>query len=38
MLESAGWSHHATHPRLVRGEPLDWRPDSIWGQLNFALG
>ena len=25
-------------PRLVRGEPLDWRPDWIWGQLNHAMG
>jgi hypothetical protein len=38
MLEAAGWTHYATHPRLVRGEPIDWRPAWIWGQLNFALG
>jgi GNAT superfamily N-acetyltransferase len=25
-------------PRLVRGEPLDWRPDWIWGQFNHAMG
>ena len=25
-------------PRLVRGEPLDWQPDAIWGQFNHALG
>jgi GNAT superfamily N-acetyltransferase len=38
LLEAAGWTLSRTHPRLVRGEPLDWRPTSIWGQLNFALG
>ena len=25
-------------PRLTRGEPLRWRPDWIWGQLNHAIG
>lgn len=25
-------------PRLVRGDPLVWRPDSIWGQFNHAMG
>ncbi|MBI2762260.1 MAG: GNAT family N-acetyltransferase [Chloroflexi bacterium] len=25
-------------PRLVRGEPLAWRPDWIWGQFNHAMG
>ena len=25
-------------PRMVRGEPLTWRPDWIWGQFNHAMG
>jgi len=25
-------------PRMVRGEPLVWRPDWIWGQFNHAMG
>jgi len=38
LLEASGWTHTRSHPRLIRGRPLDWRPDSIWGQFNFALG
>ena len=25
-------------PRMVRGEPLPWRPETIWGQFNHAMG
>jgi len=25
-------------PRMVRGEPLVWHPDWIWGQFNHAMG
>lgn len=25
-------------PRMIRGEPLAWRPDWIWGQFNHAMG
>lgn len=25
-------------PRLIRGEPLAWHPDWIWGQFNHAMG
>ncbi len=38
ILESRGWTHVRTHPRLIRGRPIDWRPSAIWGQFNFALG
>jgi hypothetical protein len=38
LLEEAGWVHSGSHPRLVRGDPLEWQPRAIWGQLNFALG
>ena len=25
-------------PRMIRGEPMSWRPDWIWGQFNHAMG
>ena len=25
-------------PRLIRGEPLRWQPEAIWGQFNHAVG
>ena len=25
-------------PRMIRGEPLAWRPETIWGQFNHAMG
>ncbi len=25
-------------PRMIRGEPLPWRPEMIWGQFNHAMG
>ena len=25
-------------PRMIRGEPLDWQPNWIWGQFNHAMG
>jgi GNAT superfamily N-acetyltransferase len=25
-------------PRMIRGEPLAWRPEWIWGQFNHAMG
>lgn len=37
-LESDGWTEAWRAPRLVRGEPLDWHPERIWGQFNHALG
>ncbi|MEZ0240863.1 MAG: GNAT family N-acetyltransferase [Chloroflexota bacterium] len=37
-LESAGLHPIWTAPRMIRGEPLAWRPDWIWGQFNHALG
>jgi GNAT superfamily N-acetyltransferase len=33
-----GWMEAWRAPRLVRGRPLEWRPDHIWGQFNHALG
>ena len=38
QLLHAGWTVTRDAPRLTRGEPLDWRPEWVWGQFNFALG
>jgi ribosomal protein S18 acetylase RimI-like enzyme len=37
-LEAAGLTPIWSAPRLIRGEPLDWHPDWIWGQFNHAMG
>jgi ribosomal protein S18 acetylase RimI-like enzyme len=37
-LAAAGLTPIWSAPRLVRGEPLDWHPDWIWGQFNHAMG
>jgi ribosomal protein S18 acetylase RimI-like enzyme len=37
-LEAAGLTPIWSAPRLIRGEPLAWRPDWIWGQFNHAMG
>jgi GNAT superfamily N-acetyltransferase len=37
-LRAAGWHEEPGGVRMIRGEPLDWHPEGIWGQLNGALG
>ena len=37
-LFATGWTESWQAPRLIRGEPLRWQPDAIWGQFNHALG
>lgn len=37
-LEADGWTEAWRAPRLIRGAPLDWRPEHIWGQFNHAMG
>jgi GNAT superfamily N-acetyltransferase len=37
-LEEAGLRPIWSAPRLIRGRPLTWRPEWIWGQFNHALG
>jgi hypothetical protein len=37
-LLTTGWTDSWRAPRLVRGDPLAWHPDAIWGQFNHALG
>lgn len=37
-LVATGWTEAWRAPRMVRGEPLHWMPEAIWGQFNHALG
>ena len=37
-LEAAGLVPIWSAPRLIRGEPIEWRPGWIWGQFNHAMG
>jgi ribosomal protein S18 acetylase RimI-like enzyme len=37
-LRAAGWNEETGGVRMIRGEPLHWRPEGIWGQFNGALG
>ena len=38
VLRAAGWHEEMANVRMVRGDPLDWQPGWIYGQLNGALG
>jgi len=37
-LEHAGWHEAWRAPRLIRGAPMTWRPEHLWGQFNHAMG
>ena len=37
-LREAGFRAQWSAPRMIRGAPLTWRPDWIWGQFNHAMG
>ena len=37
-LERDGWTEAWRAPRLVRGDPLTWHPEHLWGQFNHAIG
>ena len=37
-LLADGWTEAWQAPRLERGEPIAWHPESIWGQFNHAVG
>ena len=37
-LSATGWTEAWRAPRMVRGDPVGWRPEAIWGQFNHALG
>ena len=38
VLAADGWTEAWRAPRLIRGDPLAWHPEHIWGQFNHALG
>jgi predicted N-acetyltransferase YhbS len=38
LLLSNGWTPAGAGTRMLRGEPLAWHPDWIWGSFNGALG
>jgi predicted N-acetyltransferase YhbS len=37
LLET-GWTESWSAPRLIRGDPLRWQPEAIWGQFSHAFG
>lgn len=37
-LEALGFAPSWSAPRMIRGEPMDWHPEWIWGQFNHAVG
>jgi GNAT superfamily N-acetyltransferase len=37
-LRASGWEEELGGVRMIRGEPLDWHPEWIFGQFNGALG
>lgn len=37
-LERTGWTEAWRAPRLVRGDPMTWHPEHLWGQFNHAMG
>jgi len=37
-LRAAGWIEELGGVRMLRGAPLDWHPEAIYGQFNGALG
>lgn len=37
-LLGAGWTLAGAGRRMIRGAPLEWRPDWIWGSFSGALG
>ncbi len=37
-LLAEGWAEEPGGTRMIRGEPLEWRPEAVWGQVNGALG
>jgi len=37
-LENLGWRDERGLARMVRGAPIAWHPEAIWGQFNYAIG
>lgn len=38
QLAALGFTPQWSAPRMIRGEPLAWHPEWIWGQFNHAVG
>ncbi len=38
LLAERGWYEVWNGARMACGDPLDWRPEWLWGQFNHALG
>ena len=38
LFEAHDWRTVRRMPRMIRGEPLDWRPEMIYGNFSFGLG
>jgi GNAT superfamily N-acetyltransferase len=38
LLAERGWTEAWSAVRMIRGDPLDWQPEAIWGQFNHAIG
>ena len=37
-LENLGWRDERGLVRMVRGTPIRWRAEAIWGQFSYAMG
>ena len=37
-LAEEGFAPSWSAPRMIRGDPMAWHPDWIWGQFNHAIG
>lgn len=37
-LAGLGWSDAVQPVRMIRGDPVDWQPTSLWGQFGGAIG
>lgn len=37
-LENLGWRDERGLTRMIRGAPIEWLPEAIWGQFNYAIG
>jgi predicted N-acetyltransferase YhbS len=37
-LLANGWTEVWRAPRFLRGDPMTWQPEALWGQFNHALG
>jgi GNAT superfamily N-acetyltransferase len=37
-LENLGWVAERSLVRMVRGAPIPWHPEAVWGQFSYATG